>query len=189
MDKNELVMAFSYVCGYIADNIETILLPHLDDEQLMITPHFTNAHIVDMNQWWETDNHFPRYLLQIEDLASDDPNSRQENIDAGIEEIQENPMLWKQLKSLMDGSDAGVLAVLKHIPHVAQYATCLTVTDGYKKLDALTEQMDNVFIWPMVTLNNEANDLKSAFYVNVSIISGNGGALKPKLQKLHRFNA
>ncbi len=122
-------------------------------------------------------------------MVAQDPHSRQENLDAGIEEIQESPVLWGQLQTMVDGSDDGMIAVLKHIPHVAQYASCLTDTDGYKKLDALTERMDGVFIWPMVTLDSDSSELKTAFYLNVSIISADGSDLKPKIQNFRRFNA
>jgi hypothetical protein len=189
MKKDDLVNAFSAVCAYIADNFQELLLPHLDDDIAMITPHFENAHIADINTWWEWDDHLAKYIMQIEDLAGEDPNSRQENINAGIEEIRENPNLWSELQAMKDGTDEGIINILKYIPHVAQYASSLTNTVGYKKLDALTQRMDNVIIWPMITLYTNAPDLKSAFSINVSVVSADGSPLKPKIQKFHRFNA
>jgi len=187
MKKSDLVSAFSQVCNYIADNAQDLLVPNLDDTQEMITPIFEDVPIDDIDKWWEDDNNLSRYLLQIEELAAQDPASRQENIEHGLAEIQESETLMAQLRQMTGINGEGNLDVLKHIPHVADYARQFKQTEGFKKLDALCLRMDNVIVWPTMTVNTEAGNLKKAFYLNVSVLSTDGSPLKPKLQNLPRL--
>ncbi len=184
MQENDLVQIFSAVCAYIADNMVDLLTPHLGDKQEMIRPLFEDAHITHIDDWWNNkmSNHFVEYMAQIASFRKDNPSATQENIDMGIKEIQESDVLWEQFRAMDDGSPQSQIEILKHVPHNAQYASELTQTDGYKALDRICEGIGNVIVWPMVTVNTDATDLKSAFYLNAAIVSTDGVPLKKKLE-------
>lgn len=187
MSGNNLTTIFSQVCQHIADNMQELLLPNLNDSDLMITPLFEDAHITDIDDWWYGDNHFEKYIAQINSLESDASGSMQENIDNGIAEIQDSDVLWAQLRALDDGVEEAQLEALKYIPHNAQYASELMETDGYKALDRICNIIGDIVVWPMVTINTEATNLKSAFYLNVAIVSTDDKPLKAKLKSFNKF--
>jgi hypothetical protein len=187
MKKNNLTIIFSQVCQRIADNITDLLVDNLNPDDLMITPLFEDAAITNIDEWWKTNEHFAKYTAQIHGLARDMPDSMQENIDMGIAEIQESETLWEQLRGLDDASESAQLTSLKHIPHNAQYASELMETDGYKALDRVCEKIGNVVAWPMVTIDADALDLKSAFCLNVAIVSTDERPLKQKLESFAKL--
>lgn len=182
MNKNDLVQAFSDVCAYIADNMHELIPPHLNGTDLMITPLFKNAHITNIDEWWNNDNHFENYLAQIAALRQDNPTSTQENMNVGVGEIQESEALYNQICAMDDGSSQSKIEILKHLPHNAQYATELTETDGYQKLSDACEKIGDIVVWPMVTVDPNAKDLKSAFYLNVALVSTDEMPLKQKIK-------
>lgn len=189
MNKFDLINAFSDVCNYVADNIHDLLLPNLNNDMVMVTPIFHEAHINDVDQWWGWNDHYSKYIMQIHCLEQDNPGSRDENIDAAISEIKENKRHYRQLRKLNDGSNEGMLEVIKFLPHVAQYADQFIECAGYRKLDSLTQRMDGVIIWPNVTHNPEALNLKEAFFLNVTVVSSDQKPLRPKIKQFNRFNA
>jgi hypothetical protein len=187
MSRNNLTTIFSQVCQHIADNMQELLLPNLNDSDLMITPLFEDAHITDIDDWWNRDNHFKQYITQVSSLESDAPGSMQENMENGLGEVQESETLWAQLRALDDGSEEAQLEALKYIPHNAQYASGLMETDGYKALDRICDTIGDIVVWPMITINTEATNLKSAFYLNVAIVSTDDKPLKAKLESFRKL--
>ena len=186
MNKNNLISAFSNVCAHITDTIHDLLLPKLDDEMEMVTPIFKDAHIEDIQTWWDIDNHLARFIAYLTDIESNVEGGMQDNINAGIDELRAHPHLLAQLQAIHDASHTPTAEILKYIPHVAEYSNVLKATDGYKKLDTYLSQANNVIAWPIVTLGGNPTHLKSAFYLNVAILSADNTPLKPKIQSLPR---
>lgn len=181
-----LTAVFSAVCSHIAQNMPTIILPNLDDDQEMATPLFEDAHIENINEWWDMDNHMPKFIAYLEGIERNVPGGMQSNIDSGLESLQEHPHLVEELRVIHDSSHSPTAAILKYIPHVAEYSDVLKNTDGYRALDETCQTMDNVIAWPMVTVAPNPKNLKAAFSLNVAILSTDGAPLKPKIGKLPR---
>lgn len=187
MNKNDLILAFSNVCDYVAGNIHALSLPNLNNDQEMITILLEDAHIEDIQDWWDIDNHLAKWIVYLDKLETEEHGSRQDNIDQGVEELGWYPHLIEELANIHALSHAEGVEVLKYIPHVAEYSKVLKEADGYKKLDERCKQMENVVAWPMVTVGGEPKNLKSAFYLNVAVLSSDNKPLKPKIQQLGKF--
>lgn len=179
-----LIDTFSRVCIHIADHAPSLLIPNLDSDQEMITPLFKDADIENIDDWWGFDENLVKYLGEIISVENDVAGSMQENINGGLQELAQHPHLIEELRDIHDRAANPTGEVIKYIPHVAQYADCLTQTAGYKQLDALTEKIGECVVWPVVTLKSAPRNLKGAFNLNVAIVSTDGTPLKPKLQKL-----
>lgn len=189
MEKNDLVLAFSEVCSYVADNMHALLLPNLIETQEMATPLFEDAHIQNIDDWWKLNNHLAKLIAYLEGVESNVEGGMQGNIDSGIQELENYPHLIEELRVIHDASHTPTASLLKYIPHSADYSEILKDCDGYRKLDKRCAAMDNVVAWPMITVGSEPKDLKSAFYLNVAILSADNTPLKPKIEKLPRFTA
>lgn len=182
MNKNELVQAFSRACADMAMFMDIYLPVRLDSDSVIAAPLFEETAIDDIEDWWNMGEHLKDYVLQNTRLYEQDYNAYNDGFQAAIEELQKNENLIDQFRVFINQADHNI-NYLKYLPHRADYATLLKESDGYKELEKVCAKMPHVSVHPLVSVDTDKNDLRSAFCLGVQIVST---TCRPLVSKIER---
>ena len=182
MNKNELVEAFSRACADMAMFMDIYLPARLDSDSVVAAPLFEETEIDDIENWWDTDTHLKDYVLQNTRLYEQDYNAYNDGFQAAIAELQKYEDLIDQFRVFINQADHN-MNYLKYLPHRADYAHDLKETSGFRDLQKTCAQMPNVAVYPLVNVDTDKNDLRSAFCLGVQIVSTTSRPLVSKIER------
>lgn len=181
MNKNELVEAFSRACLDMAMFMDIYLPVKLNEEDVSAAPLFEEAEIDNIENWWQIGSHLKDYVIQNTNLYVRDYKAYNDNFQLAAAELQQNENWMNQFSEFVNQAENNV-NYLKYLPHRADYAKCLTESHGFEELKKICQKMPNVDVYPLISVDADKQDLKSAFCLGVQIVSTTGRPLVSKIE-------